>query len=414
MVVMPWLIKAIAPGFSGEMYHLAIKLSRILLPFIFLSGVAILFSAMLNSYKRFALPAIGPIILNISIILLLIEFSSRLGIVSLVVGFLVGTFFHVLFQASLLSKYKKGRFRLVFDISSSDTKRFKELFLPIFSMLIILYINAVIVRAFASHLPAGSISALQYANRLLMLPAVLIAGSAGTALLPSMSILADRRDNAELIRYLRLTLKLIIYILAPILVGIVILRYPIVSILFERGAFDYDDTRVVSTLLVYYLGVMMAFPLCTIFRQFLYASQYTKPLIKISFIFVSFQVLCCFFLMKILGLNGLALAASLAMIINAFLLYREIGNKIGRVLNISLVKSFVTTALVSLIAGFSTFSVYYLISSHNFSQIKLFNQFFYLGLPLSVGLLTFIVFSCLFRMEEIDMVKNLLRSRFIR
>ena len=412
MVTMSWLIRVIAPGFSGEMHHLAIKLSHLLLPFIFLSGVAILFSAMLNSYQRFALPAVGPIILNLSIIFFLIGFSGRLGIACLIVGFLVGSLFHILVQVPPL--FNKGRFRLTFDLSSPDTKRLKELFLPVFTMLIILYLNAVIVRVFASHLPAGSISALQYANSLMMLPATLIAGSAGTALLPSMSILADMKDKSELIRYLRLTLKLMVFILAPILVGILILRYPIVFILFERGAFDFDDTKVVSTLLAYYLGVMVAFPLCSIFRQFLYASQYTKPLIRISLIFVSFQALCCFFLMQTLGLNGLALAASLAMIFNALLLYREIEKRIGRIVNISLVKSFLTTVLVSFIAGFSTFSVYHLISSHNFSQVKLFNQLFYLGLPLSIGLLTFIVFSYLFRMEELNMVKKVLHNRFIR
>jgi len=412
VITMPWLIQIIAPGFSGGTYHLSIKLSRILLPLILFSGVAILFSAMLNSYKRFALPAIGPMILNTIIIFFLLQFTSTLGIMSLVIGFLVGRFFHVLVQAYPLHKFSNGRYSLLLDLSNPDVKRFIDLFLPILAMLSILYSNAIIVRIFASTLPGGSISALYYANRLMMLPAVLIAGAAGVVLLPSISILADMKDERELIRYLRLTLRLMVFFLAPTLMGIIILRFPIVSILFEWGVFTFDDTKVVSTLLVYYIGVMMAFPLCTIFRQFLYALQYPKPLIRISLVFVSIQVFCCFFLMQLFELNGLALAASLSTIIYALLLYREIRKQLGEIVTIHLIKSLLTTVFVSSVAGFCIYSVYHIISSNNFSQINLLNHIFYLGIPVLSGLLLFLVLSHFFRMQELTMFTKFLQNKF--
>jgi putative peptidoglycan lipid II flippase len=411
---LPWLVRLISPGFDAQRYYLSIQLSRMLLPFAFLSGVSILFSAMLNAYRQFGIPAAGAVVLNISIIFCLLGFSVNLGVVSLAVGFLAGTLLHILLQTFPLGKYIGGRLSLTFDFSSPDTRKFIHLFLPILSMLSIFYLNAIVVRFFASHLPPGGISALQYANRLMMVPVILIAGSAGIALLPSMSVLAHMKDREELVRYLRLTLRFMVFILTPVSVGIIILRHPIVSTLFEHGAFGLEDTRIVSTLLVYYLGVMTAFPLCTIFRQFLYASQYTKPLIRISLVFVAFQALCSLFLMPALGINGLALGASLAMILNASLLYREIAGRIGKVIDLFLIKSCLRTVSISLLAGLSTFLIYHLISSHRFSQAMLFNHCLYFLLPISAGLIVFVCLCEWFRVEEMGLMKKMLRNRFQR
>jgi peptidoglycan biosynthesis protein MviN/MurJ (putative lipid II flippase) len=118
--------------------------------------------------------------------------------------------------------------------------------------------------------------------------------------------------------------------------------------------------------------------------------------------------------MPALGINGLALGASLAMILNASLLYREIARRIGKVIDLFLIKSCLRTVSISLLAGLSIFLIYHLISSHRFSQAMLFNHCLYFLLPISAGLIVFVCLCELFRVEEMGLIKKMLRTRFNR
>ncbi|NVM24562.1 MAG: murein biosynthesis integral membrane protein MurJ [Desulfobacterales bacterium] len=351
IVLSPLIVRIIAPGFggAGEKYALTVLLTRIMFPYIFLVSVFALFMGILNSLKHFAAPAMAPVFLNLSMIaaLLLLAPYMRTPTVALAIGVIGGGILQLALQIPFLMD-KGLSFAPKWNPGHPALKKIGMLMLPTIFGSAIYQINQLVGTLLASLLREGSISYLYYADRLVQFPLGVFAIAISTAVLPSLSREAADGDFDRLKETLSHALRLTMFITIPSMVGLIVLREPIVRLLFQRGAFDSFTTIMTARALLYYSLGLWAFAALRVFVSAFYSLQDTKTPVKVAVVAMVLNFVFSVILMRTpLQHGGLALALSLASTLQLcmliFLLRRRLGGIEGRVVMGSMARSFLSS-----------------------------------------------------------------------
>jgi len=332
ILLSPAIVYVIAPGFatSPEKYRLCVDLTRFMFPYIFFIGLVALAMGILNVLGHFAAPALAPVLLNLAMIASVLFISPHLDrpVFGLAAGVMIGGLLQLLFQIPFL--LQKGlRFWQKTTIYHPGLKRIGVLMLPAVLGAAVYQINIVIGTLLASLLPEGSVSYLYYADRLVQFPLGIFAIATATAVLPSLSKQAAENDFKGLRDTFGYALNLVFFITIPAMIGLIVLREPIVALLFKRGAFDAETTRLTAVALLYYCVGLWAFSAVRIVVSMFYALQDTRTPVKMAVVSIAVNILLGVILMGPLGHGGLALATSLASMVNLFLLVLALRKKIG-------------------------------------------------------------------------------------
>ncbi len=331
----PLIIQIIAPGFSQspEKLFLTVTLTRIMFPYVILIGLVALCMAILNVLGHFAAPAIAPVLLNLAMIgsvFIASRFSDSetVRITGLAIGVLLGGVLQLILQAPYLIKHgvlfwKKS------GLWHPAMKKVGILILPTIFGAAVYQINILVGTLLASLLPAGSISYLYYADRLVQFPLGIFAQAAATAVLPSLSRQAANGDRKGMGETFGHSMSLVLFITIPAMVGLIILREPIVALLFKRGAFDMNATRLTSDALLYYALGLWAFAAVRIVVSTFYAMQDTRTPVITATIAIIANIILGVVLMGPMKHCGLALATSLSSVVNLVLLVIVLRKKLG-------------------------------------------------------------------------------------
>ena len=259
VVFAPLWTALFAPGFRDlpGKFALTVTLTRWMFPYIFLVSLVALASGLLNSLRHFAAPAMAPIFLNLSIIAATVWLSPRLVVpaYALAYGVLVGGMVQLAVQIPPL--WRLG-VRLVprWQPRHDAVGRALRLMAPMAFGAAVYQVNLMIGTMLASVLPGGSVSYIWYADRVFEFPLGIFAVALGTAALPSFSAQAARRAYAELRHSLAFSIRLTNVIVVPAAVGLVTLATPIVSVLFQRGAFGSEEVaRTAQALVAFAVGL---------------------------------------------------------------------------------------------------------------------------------------------------------------
>lgn len=339
VLLAPYIVWLFAPGFAAEpdKFALTVLLTRIVFPYIFLVGLVALAMGLLNSLGRFAGPALSPVMLNIGMIASVYLLSGSLNppILSLAIGVLVGGVLQVLLQIPYLAR-EKGLLGLSFRFAHPAIKRILLLMGPAAVGAAAYQITILINTLIASFLPEGSISFLYYSDRIVQFPLGVFAVAIATAVLPSMSRQAAAKDMKGLGETLSFSLRLVLFITLPAMVGMIVLAEPIIQLIYQRGRFSPDSTSATAAALIGYAAGLWAISALQVVVRAFYSVQDTKTPVKISLISMLANVVLCLVLMGPLKHVGLALASSGGAVINlALLLYvwhRRMGRIGGRVI----------------------------------------------------------------------------------
>ncbi len=339
IIFAPYIVKAIAPGWVHDPKNfntllLGISLTRMMFPYLLFIGLAALAMGMLNSFRYFLTPALSPVMLNvvtISAVVLSTRFLSQ-PIMGVAAGVVLGGTLQFLIQVPGLRK-QGMTMRPEFKPSHPGVKRIGLLILPVFLSSSVNQLNIFIGTIFASFLATGSIAYLFYGMRFIHFPLGIFGIAVATAVLPTMSAQAARREMAEFRETLSLGLRLVFFIMFPAMAGLITLRVPIVSLLLEHGKFDRSSTMGVALALLCYAVGLWAFAGVRVVVQAFYALQDTRTPVVIALLaFCSNILLSAFFVFKTtLAHGGLALATSLAAMLNISLLTVQLRKKIGRI-----------------------------------------------------------------------------------
>lgn len=326
----PVVVGVAGPGFSAEVRRLALDLTRVtLLSVIFLGSSAVL-TAMLYALQRFAFPAFCAALFNGCIIVSVLLFHDRLGVGSLALGMLVGAIAQVFFQLPPLLR-ERLRYTLSIDLRDPDLRRILLLYAPVAAGLAVSGVQVFIDRNLASRTVEGSISAMQFATRLVQFPLGLIPTAIAGASLP---VLAQRAgDREQFLVTLGSGLRLITFLILPAATGLAILAQPIVGAIYQHGAFGIEDTRLTALALLFYLPGLPAAAIDQLLIFAFYARGNTMTPVAVGVAAIGVYLVVALALIEPLGMAGLVLANSAQWIAHAlimfFLLWRALGGLAG-------------------------------------------------------------------------------------
>jgi len=352
----PIIVKAIAPGYAGAKFSLTVTLTRIMFPYIFFICLVALSMGILNTLGHFAAPALAPVFLNVAMIGAVLFIAPHMDspVTGLAIGVLIGGALQLLLQIPFLIK-KGFRFWKKASLYHPGLKRIAKLMGPAVFGAAVYQINMIIATLLASLLPEGSVSYLYYADRLVQFPLGLFAISLSVAVLPSLSRQAAAKNFKGLTETFRYAIQLVFFITLPAMVGLIVLREPIVALLFQRGAFDVESTRLTAQALVFYSIGLWAVSAVRIVVSTFYSLQDTITPVKIATVSIIANIILGVLLMGPLSHGGLALATSLASMINfcllAWALRKRLGQWDGKKIIESIGKSVICAIIMGLVLG---------------------------------------------------------------
>ena len=331
MVMAPWVALIFAPGFSRDVAKLALTADLIVwtFPYLFFISLTGFCGAILNTYGRFAVPAYTPVLLNLSLIAAAVFWAPTMPepALGLAMGVMLAGVLQLLFQLPSLHALKLTP-KPVWDTQDAGVRKILMLMVPALFGVSVSQINLLFDTVLASLLPNGSVAWLYYSDRLTELPLGVFAIAIATVILPALSALNTRAAADEFSQTLTWAVRNVFLIAVPATVALWLLAEPILTALFQYGAFTTNDvTMAAASLRAYTLG-LGAFMLIKVLAPGYYARQDMKTPVKIGIVaMVSNMVLNVLFVFPLMwyfdmGHVGLALATSASAWINAALLYR--------------------------------------------------------------------------------------------
>lgn len=412
------LVSIMAPGFKGEARELTKTFTMIfLLSPIFLTLSSIV-SSMLNTYKKFALVSIAPVVYNLSIISGVLWLYPRMGAAGLALGVILGAFLH--FAVQLPQLFSLGfRYLPILDSKHPGFIKFWKLYWPrIFSMGTG-QVTLLVATFFGSFLATGSLSAFYYANNLQSVFLSIFAISISIAVFPLLSDLFNKDDETTFKDVIAKTTVQILVFMIPLSTLMIIMRAQVVRLLLGVGQntnFTFADTKLVSLTVGLFSISLFAQALIPLFSRAFYARHNTKIPVIIGLATIGINVALTYFLVKSLGVPGMAMAFSIASIFNLVFLTAELHIKIGDLHDEYLIVNTLKIIIASIIAGGLTYVGLYVIA-------PAVNMQTYLGIFLQtlgagiIGVVAFLSTGKLIGLSEVGDLIKLMRSfgnKFIR
>jgi len=413
MFFMPEIMSVQAVGFAMDMdkFLLTIELGRLMFPYLAFMVMNALFASILNSFEQFILPAFAPIILNICIILSLIGIyydvipltGYELGISVLIAGLLQAS---ILFITCL--KYGIMPFTKSIDITQNVKEFFKKV-LPVIIGSSLLQLNIFIGTILATTLEGGSVSYLYYADRLSQLPLGVIGIAIGIALIPMLSKSIANNNKKEVINNQSDAILFSMFLTLPASVAFLIIAPAIISGLFMYGNFDLVATYKTAYALQAMAIGLPAFVLIKVLSPVFFARGNTTIPVRISIICMIVNILLSIILMKYIYHIGIALATSISAWLNVVLLLIMVRLKNIELIRQNTFKTLIKMLCASILMGVIIFELnnifYEILVSRN--DIKI----LYLLFIISLGLLSYFIFSILTGAISIRKIKYSLRKK---
>ncbi|WP_171050997.1 murein biosynthesis integral membrane protein MurJ [Bacillus sp. BHET2] len=313
------LIQIMAPGFTAGQVDLAVTITRIMIPSMVFLTLTSISTGVLNANKQFVLPAFSATIQNVVIILATILLAHTYGVYGLSIGVLIGAAGQFFIQYPSFKKAEIG-FNFSFRKHKKRIFRIMILFYPIIIAAISVQLNSLVDRMVSTGLETGSVSALNYGNRLLWLPLSVILTPLITVLYPSLveGVLESYRKFFGIIR--RGT-SLILFASIPFTLLMILIGDNLIEIAFQRGSFDKAATIITNQALFYYALGLMFFALRDFLMNGFYALKRTKIAMYSCLGAVIVNIVLSITLSKYMAVGGIALASSISMLMQCLVLF---------------------------------------------------------------------------------------------
>ncbi len=347
----------LAPEFSPEQQALTASLLQILLisPTIF--GISGLLMGILNSHQIFLWPALAPSMYGIGVILGVLFLVPWMGVYGLPCGAVLGAALHLAVQLPALIKLPERRYFFMLGLHLAAVRDVARLMAPRLLGVAVVQLNFVVNTIIASGLSQGSLTAIKVAWIVMYMPQAAIAQAIAIAALPTFSAQVARGEYNQMRASLVATLRGILFLSLPVSVGLIILRTPVIAMLFQRGAFDSHSTDMVAWALLWYAAGLVGHCFVEIIARAFYALHDTKTPVFVGAAAMSLNVvfsLLFSWIFENMGLpphGGLALANSLAtaleMVGLLFIMHRRLGGLEGNVIFTGTMQAALATLLMA-------------------------------------------------------------------
>jgi putative peptidoglycan lipid II flippase len=300
----------IASNFGPAKLELSERLFYALLPLVLITGIATNCTAVLNTFDRFALPALAPIATPAFVILGALLLSGRVGIWAMVYSTLAGALVHAAMVAWMMEAHGY-RLRLLWHGTTEATREVARQYGPVLLSGVVASGGLLVDQSMAAMLPAGSVSALAYANRFVSVVITLLAGAISSAVAPHFSRMIAHRDWSGCRHTLKTWVRLTALVSAPIALVLVAGSRLLIRLTFQHGAFGPRDTTLVTPVLAMYALQIPFFVSSRVFYRFLVAMRRTDLIFYCGVLNLALDIVLNLILMRWFGVAGIALATSL-------------------------------------------------------------------------------------------------------
>lgn len=392
-----------SPGLNNETHDLAVSLMRCIFPILFFEGIIRISNGVLNVHKKFIIPKLLNSIRNVGIIVFLVLFTKRFGIFAAAYGFLSGIVAECISFLLFTSKFEKYNLRI--NIKDPALHKAGKMTVPVIWGIGASEINQIADKIVASFLDSGSIVNLNYASKLSSIIETIFLSNIVTLMYPTYSRLIATGKEKELAKTYTETINITCILGIPIVFGGLFLSREIVTLAFQRGAFDENTAILVGKIFACYLLGSMFSTIRLIGVKLFTAFCDTKTPMINSIIGSFLNIILNIFLSHFLGAPGLALATTISTGVVGFLLLKKAKERVKAIeyetTKILLVKS-------SLAALVMCFVLYFL-------KVLLLNSH-------RIGILTFTIITvigcmgvyflmlCLLKVSEVKQVLNMIKT----
>ena len=329
----PLVAHILVPEFSPSQQALTASLLRVLLLSTVIFGASGLSMSVLNAHQHFFLPALAPVLYNVGIIFGAVVLGPRWGVHGLAWGVVVGAAMHFGVQIPGLARVGM-RFQPALSVRDPAVRNVLRLMGPRVLGLAAVQVNFLVNTILASGLSAGSLSALDYAFRVMLLPLGIFAQAVATAAFPTFAQQVAEENLAGMRHTLARLVRAILFLTIPAAVGLILLAHPLVVVLFQRQAFDETSTRLTVMALQAYAVGLVGHALVEILARAFYSLYDTRTPVSIGLSAMALNVALNVWWVRVWGHTGLALANSVATLLEAGALYLILHKRIGGLVSV--------------------------------------------------------------------------------
>jgi putative peptidoglycan lipid II flippase len=349
-ILAPWVVPIIAPGFDAQTTELTVRLTRLMLLSPVFIGMGAVVSGLLNSYGRFGVPAVAPLVYNLAIIVAAVVLAPILGVEGLAIGVVAGSILHLAIQLPQLRGVAR-HYDLTIGLGHPGVRKVAWLMGPRLFGLAAGQVNFVASTILASNLGLGAATAYNYAFQLSQIPVGVLGVSVAVALFPTFSRHAALGRIAEIRRQLSTSMRILIFLAAPLTAIMIVLARPIAAVFFQYGLFsDAAAERTAGALVFFSIGLTGHIVVHVLTRAF-YAMQDTRIPVLWAVIAVAINVPLMAILSGPMGVEGLALALSISASLEVIGLALALRRRIDSIDEGTILRSAVRSALAATVAA---------------------------------------------------------------
>jgi putative peptidoglycan lipid II flippase len=411
-VLAPWIMPVLAQFPDPAQRETAIHLSRIMLLSPIFMGLSALFTGILNSYRQFLSGATAPLVYNVVIILFAFFASPFLGIEALAWGTVVGALMMWLVQVPELT-FRRTRYKLTLDLGHPGVREIVRLTLPRTLALGAVQLIFIVDTFLAAKMPEGSLTALIYAFQLMQLPLGVFSIAISAAVFPTLAHYAAQGMQARMRDILQTAIRWILFLTVPTIVMMIVLRRPIVNLLFQYGQFGPEAREATQEAFLFYSLGLVGHALIQILARAYYASKDTRTPLALTLVSIGTNIVLSVLLAPMYGINGLALANSVATLAEAVLFFALLAPR-ARLKIVGLGTASLKVVAASLLMGIAMFAF---IRATNITvdlqQTKV-GLFLQTAVAMAVGVVAYVGAATVFRVSELAEIAAAVRARLAR
>jgi len=404
------VIRISSPGLDGETAANAGKMLRIISAGITLTGAVNILTGVINAFEHFLWPAISGMFITVCTIFFMLFFTDKWGVFVLGWGLLAGTVLQFLLLAHFAKRYGFHHSG-VLDLNHPEIQKSLNLMFLYLIIIVLWGLNTVVNRYMASSLPVGSITALAYADKLVQVPLIIFSGAIATSIYPFLSAQAAGNKTEDIRNTVSLSIRMSAFIFIPLAVTMMILAKPAIRLFFQRGAFDAAATELTSKILVFYCLLLFSNYATAIMARLLFAFQAPISIMKLALTGLLLNVILNLIFVKLMNppACGIALSTATSSFIIAIISFIVLKKRISNLHGLTILKSLFKITAFSAVSGLAVFFTNSGIS--RVFQDTVLTRVITLSVSAGAGILTFLVISAVFKLEEFWKIYQLIRTR---
>lgn len=280
----------LVPGSDPVQEALTIRLFRIMLPSVAVFGLSGLVMGILNAHQNFLIPSIAPAFYSLGMIIGTLFLPKDWGIERLAIGAVLGALLHLLVKLPLLFQLPGRAYHAILGLKDRAVIEVFKLMGPRLLGVAVVQLNFIVNTIIALGQPEGSVSAIALAFSLMLMPQMAVAQSAAIASLPTFSAQVALGKKDEMRKSLASTLRMILLLSLPAAIGLILLRYPLVRLLYQRGEFTTRSTEMVTWALLWYAVGLVGHGLVEILSRAFYALHDTRTPVTVGVITMGLNI----------------------------------------------------------------------------------------------------------------------------